>query len=39
VRLFKGGGKVDSDLAILHEGEVASDLTILYEDDVRVFDG
>ncbi len=38
-KIFKGDGKVDSDLAILHKSEVVTDLAILYEDDVLVFDG
>jgi hypothetical protein len=38
-KIFKGDRKVDSDLAILHEGEVVTDLAILYEDDVLVLDG
>jgi hypothetical protein len=36
---LKGDRQVESDLAILHEGEVITDLAILYEDDVLVFDG
>ncbi len=35
---FLGHRKVDSDLAILHEGEVVTDLAILYEDNVLIFD-